>query len=264
MLCCRIRLLLRLLVSVATASEVAGYRRAVDDLSTLAIGRLAAALRALDGQSGVATRNALIEMFPDLIGPYVTASGELAATWYEDLRRQAVDTPYYATSSGTLNRERVEGLVRFGVKPLFGQSDATALSLLGGGVQRLIADAGRDTIDANAKRDVVSTSWSRVARPGCCDFCSMLAGRGAVYRSKEAAGMVIGRGVDPSEAFDEAGARKVGGIGGGVKSRGAREVGVSRYHDFCRCTVAPTFYEVGTYMNPRTGKPERALVPISD
>lgn len=229
---------------MASQSEVADYRNALATLNGRAQSDLAAALASLEGQPPVTVRDTLIEVFPELIGPYVTASGELAATWYEDLRRQALSTPYYATASGEVNTSRVGSLIRWGVKPLFGQSDSTVLSLIGGGVQRLIADASRDTIDLNAKKDVASVSWARVARPGACDWCLMLAGRGSVYRSKAAAGMVIGRGVDPSKAINADGSRKVGGMGGGIQARGARRLDSKGFHDDCHCTSVPTFYTI--------------------
>ena len=157
-----------------------------------------------------------------------------------------------------LNPGKIEGLVRWGVRPLFDQSESTPLSLIGGGVQRMVAGAARNTIDANARRDVASVAWSRVAQPDACEFCKMLAGRGAVYRSEAAAGMVIGRGVDPSQT-----AGRAGGQGRGVKARGSREVGADKFHDFCRCTAVPTFYEIGTYVDSR-GREVPALVPIGE
>lgn len=52
--------------------------------------------------------------------------------------------------------------------------------------------------------DGVFRQWRRVPKPGACDFCLMLATRGAAYRTKETA------------LFTEDG---------------------RRYHDFCRCTA---------------------------
>lgn len=244
---------------MATASEVAAYRSTLDDLTTLAIADLNNALMSLQGSPPVEVRNTLIAAFPELIGPYIVASGELTATWYEDLRRAALGGTMYATASGAVNSEQVNALVRWGVRPLFGQSQSTPLSLIGGGVQRMIAGAGRTTVDVNARRDVASTSWSRVARPGACEFCTMLAGRGAVYRSEAASGMVIGRGVDPSAT-----AGKRGGQGKGVKTRGAgeRALGSPDYHDFCRCVAKPTFYTISSWTNPSTGRTEQALQEI--
>lgn len=254
---------------MATQREIEEYRSAVGDLSALAVRDLSAALDSLNGQPPVTVRDSLIRLFPDLVLPYITASSELSAVWYEDLRARALSTPFYATTSGDVNQERIGALVRFGVKPLFGQSESTVLSLISGGVQRMVANAGRETIDVNAKKDVASVSWAREVNPSraksgkSCDFCIMLAGRGDVYRSEAAAGMVIGRGVDPSKALNADGSRKAGGQGQGVKARGSRTLNAKAFHDDCNCAVVPTFYEVGSYTNPQTGREERALVPIN-
>jgi hypothetical protein len=177
-----------------------------------------------------------MQLLPEVVGPYLTASGDLAGTWYEDLRAASVGGTYYATSSGAVNQARIDSLVRFGVKPLFGQGGSTVLSLIGGGVQRMMAGAGRDTISGNAQRDRVRVGVARIPRPGCCAFCSMLAGRGAVYSSEASAGGVVGRGVSA-----ESTAGKRGGQGRGVKARGNQAIGSSSFHDFCRCVSAPVF-----------------------
>lgn len=244
-------------LALVAALSVAQHRAQIDGLSTLVFGDLNRLLRSLEGKSPVVVRDTLLAAAPELVGPYLSASGDLTASWYEDLRRDAVGGTFYATSSGEVNSAQLNALVRYGVSPLFGQSASTALSLIGGGMQRMVAGASRDTIDTNARKDVVSTSWARVARPGACEFCTMLAGRGAVYRSASNAGLVIGRGVDPSVTKG-----KRGGQGQGVKARGNRAVGADKYHDFCRCTAEPTFYTVGSYTNPRTGRSESVLVPI--
>lgn len=252
----------RLWLALVAALSVAQHRAQIDGLSTLVFSDLNRLLSSLDGKSPILIRDTLLEVCPELVAPYLTASGDLTAAWYEDLRRDALGGTFYATSSGEVNKQQLDALVRYGVSPLFGQSASTVLSLIGGGMQRMVAGASRDTVVGNARKDVVSTSWARVARPGACEFCAMLAGRGAVYRSAANAGMVIGRGVDPSAAFDENGKRKRGGIGKGVQARGSRAVGADKYHDFCRCTAEPTFYTVGSYTDSRTGRVKPALMPI--
>jgi hypothetical protein len=200
---------------VVAASEVAAYRGAVNDLTTLAVSDLAAALRALEGDSPERVRNTLIRAFPGLVRPYLTAASELSATWYEDVRAQVTPAPFYAVAPAVApSASRVGALVRWGVAPLFGLSDSTPLSLIGGGMQRLVAGAGRDTIDANAIKDsrsgrFAATGWSRIAQSDACEFCTMLAGRGARYRSEGSAG------------------------------------GDSDYHDWCRCVAVPAFFEAG-------------------
>lgn len=225
-----------MVILLTTLASVNEFRRATDDLTTIALGEVNDLLAFLGDAPPVTVRNSLIQLLPEVVGPYLTASGDLAATWYEDLRAASVGGSYYATSSGAVNQARIDSLVRFGVKPLFGQSESTVLSLIGGGVQRLIAGAGRTTIENNAMRDRVRVGFARIPRPGCCAFCSLLAGRGAVYSSEAAAGGVQGRGVSA-----ESTAGKRGGQGKGVKARGSRAIGSNSFHDFCRCVTAPVF-----------------------
>ena len=221
---------------MTTAADVESYRRGVNDLSTLALRDVNEVLSFLGDADPVTVRNSLIQLLPEVVGPYITASGDLAATWYEDLRAASVGGTYYATSSGELNQARIDKLVRYGVKPLFGQSDAMVLSLIGGGVQRMVFGAGRTTITDNVMRDRVRVGYARIPRADCCAFCGLLASRGAAYNSAASAGGVVGRGVDASVT-----AGKRGGQGKGVKARGSRALGSDKYHDFCHCTVAPVF-----------------------
>lgn len=229
-----------MVILLTTLASVNEFRRATDDLTTVALGEVNDLLAFLGDAPPATVRDSLMQLLPEVVNPYLTASGDLAATWYEDLRAAAVGGSYYATSSGAVNQARIDSLVRYGVKPLFGQGGSTVLSLLGGGVQRLIAGAGRTTIESNAVRDRVRVGFARIPRPGCCAFCGMLASRGAVYPSKASAGGVVGRGVSA-----ESTAGKRGGQGKGVKSRnkgsGARAIGSNDYHDFCRCVAAPVF-----------------------
>lgn len=189
------------------------YRRTIETLAEAAIRELAGLLAAIASDDPAVVRRALIEYLPDMVTPYMGTAGEAAATWYEDERRRTGVAGYARAVETPADDGRWDSLARWGVRPLAGQSGSTVLSLVGGGVQRLIADSGRDTVDVNARADVgrgdiAATGWARVTRPGSCDFCTMLAGRGPVYRSK-------GSAVD-----------------------GPR----GDYHDNCHCVAKPTFY----------------------
>jgi hypothetical protein len=190
---------------MASLEQVNDYRTAVDDLSTLAIRDLNEVLGFVAEESPVNQRNSLIQMLPEVVTPYVATAGDLAATWYEDLRAAAIGGPFYATADVTVSTKQISALVRYGVKPLFGQSSSTVLSLMGGGVQKMVAGAGRATIDTNIARDRVKVGYARIPQAGCCAFCGLLASRKAVYRS-------------------------AGSAGEGKK-----------FHTFCRCVVTPVF-----------------------
>lgn len=221
---------------MTTEAVVSAYGRGVNDITTLALRDVNELLAFVSDANPTIVRDSLVQLLPQVIEPYILASGELAATWYEDLRASAVAGTFYATSSGELNQARVRALVGYAVKPLFGQSSSTVLTLMGGGVQRMVSGAGRDTISANIGRDRVRVGFARIPRTGCCSFCAMLASRGAVYASEASAGGVVGRGVDASVT-----AGRVGGQGRGVRARGNRAIGSNDYHDFCNCVATPVF-----------------------
>ncbi|MFJ9408572.1 hypothetical protein [Streptomyces sp. NPDC101393] len=76
--------------------------------------------------------------------------------------------------------------------------------------------SGRDLVDQASKGDRRVRGWARVTDDDPCHFCSMLASRGAVYRSQQLAG-----------------------------SAGDRESGdpeaLKRYHPMCHCQVVPVY-----------------------
>jgi len=90
--------------------------------------------------------------------------------------------------------------------------------------ERLILNAGRDTTIANVKRDRQARAWARETSPGCCWFCAMLATRGAVYSSAEAAGKASPTNGQMPTGLDEQGNEFV-----------------NRFHNNCRCRVVPVF-----------------------
>lgn len=220
---------------MATAAEVQVLRSSIDDLSTLAISDLNALLRQLGDVDPQSVRDALLEAYPQLVNRYASVAGEVTATWYEQVRPNSG----YAVAQGSVDAEQTNQLIRYGVRPLFGVGDATALSLLGGSLQRLIAGASRDTVGGNVAREQAAgtqITWARVPQAGCCAFCALLASRGAVYGSEKAASGVVGRGMERQLQTDRLG--RTSYRGKGVKARGSALIG-QQYHDFCRCTAAP-------------------------
>lgn len=55
-----------------------------------------------------------------------------------------------------------------------------------GAASRLVLDAGRDTVRASLAQDDRAEGWQRITSDTACDFCGMLAGRGAVYSADTA------------------------------------------------------------------------------
>lgn len=61
-----------------------------------------------------------------------------------------------------------------------------ALSQTTGAMSRLVLQSGRDTVLSTIREDRAAYGWQRVLGGGGCDFCRMLAGRGAVYKEDTA------------------------------------------------------------------------------
>jgi hypothetical protein len=63
---------------------------------------------------------------------------------------------------------------------------AAALTLAEGAAARLVLDGGRDTVTATVRGDRAAVGFQRVLGGAGCDFCRMLADRGAVYKEATA------------------------------------------------------------------------------
>ncbi|OJU39690.1 MAG: hypothetical protein BGN97_00270 [Microbacterium sp. 69-10] len=242
---------------MATSAQIEEFRTAQASLVSLGQAQLRDVLSTFSLSSDpAAVRDVLLRYFPD----FMTAFGDTAAVIGADFYDMVRDLPPSAGSVRAVfaqpaKTKQSEGVVRWAVNGLFtAEADWEAFeSLLLGAAQRLMLQPSRQTIDLLAQEDarsgrVAAVSWSRHVHPEraqshkSCDFCIMLAGRGPIYRSQEAAGSVIGRGSDRT-GFDEDGHRSAGGIGGGIRARGAQELAAS-FHDDCNCTTVPTFYEI--------------------
>lgn len=258
---------------MATPQQVEEFRTASQTLVTLAQSQLRDLLSAFAPSSSPdAVRDALLRYFPD----FMTAFGDTAAVLGADFYDMVRDLP---PSAGTVQTvfaqpakvKQSEGVVRWAVGALFAtEPDWGAFeSMLLGASQRLILQPARGTVDLLSRNDarsgrVAAVGWSRHVHPErarsrkSCDFCIMLAGRGPVYRSEEAAGSVIGRGSDRT-GLDDNGNRLSGGIGGGVRARGDQEL-AAEFHDNCNCTTVPTFYEI---QGRPGGRYPQVLAPIN-
>lgn len=154
------------------------------DLTTLAKRDLAAVWAHVSGLPAVQVRQALIDLLPAIADEYGLAAAALAADWYDDARdRAGAGGAFSAEPVDLPAQERFEALAVWGTSPLFAETPDTnsALALVGGGLQRIIADAHRLTVVEATKDDPEATGWSRVGVGKNCGFCQMLIGRGAVY-----------------------------------------------------------------------------------
>lgn len=128
-------------------------------------------------------RDALLEFVPLLVETYGDSAAAVSADWYDDQRSLArVGGAYRASMQPSPYLDSVEGTVRRAAGSLFTDVPTTALSILTPSVGKYVLAAGRQTIIRSTDRDPRASGWQRVTRPGACDFCRLLHGRGGVYR----------------------------------------------------------------------------------
>lgn len=163
------------------ASAVSLYRADLNHLVRLAQNDLSVLWR--QANTADEGRDLLLDVLPDLTQVYGSSAAALAADWYDELRTaKGIKGRFTAIAADLPNRGRTDALARWAVGPLFSDKPDFALALdkTQGGFQRIIANAGRDTVTGSSVRDPRARGWQREGN-GECDFCSMLIDRGAVY-----------------------------------------------------------------------------------
>lgn len=201
--------------------EPAELRSALVELNTLMVGDLAALWRAMDGQDVEFLREALQAELPGVVDPYLAASGDISATWYE---AQAPELAYVASPAALVDEGQLQSTARWAAGTVLTRSPVSPLDLLAGSMQRALFNESRETVLENAEAEP-GARWARHASANACEFCKMVATRGAVYTSEAAAGRVGGRG-------------STGKRGKGIRTRGDQAIG-DRYHDHCHCIAVP-------------------------
>lgn len=209
-----------------TLAEAQVHQQAIIDLTTLAQAELVATWRTVDLASPTEAAEATRDVLPVVVAAYSLAGATLAADFYESVREAAgVPGAFVADLFDQVAPERIDALIGWGLQPLVSPRAPSvlveptpdpdlALSRLSGGLQRIVANADRDTIAGNVERDPADARWARHASANACAFCALMATRDAVYRTEAAALRV-------TEA--RSGKQKLG----------------EKYHDDCRCTAVP-------------------------
>ena len=205
-------------------------RSALVDLNALMVSDLAALWRAVDGQDVEFLRDALQAEVPGVVDPYLAAAGDITADWYE---AQAPDLNYVARPAALVDEGQLQATARWAAGTVLTKSPVSPLDLLAGSMQRALFNESRETIVENAEVEP-GARWARHASANACEFCRMVATRGAVYTSESAASRVGGRGVDESTNIG----RRRGGRARGIRARGNQSIG-DKYHDHCHCIAVP-------------------------
>jgi hypothetical protein len=174
---------------VPTSRELRDYSRASRNVLNLALADLANIWATLNLTNPSEARDVLLRTMPALSDTYGSLAAAVAADWYDDLRvERAVPGSFTADLADTVDAARVEGSVQRIAGHLWTDTPEAALSALSGRLGKYVMQPGRDTILAATQRDPARPRWARhLMSPRRCEFCRMLAGRGAVYLSAETA-----------------------------------------------------------------------------
>ncbi|PLS31560.1 hypothetical protein Uis1B_0551 [Bifidobacterium margollesii] len=139
-------------------------------------------------------RNALLDLVPAIAAKYGNAGSVAAAEWYEQVRAKwfkeqtDIDTTYQPDDKA------IKETVRRLAGHLWDKDDGTPAdpdAMLKGmlaNMDRWVKAGGRETIAKATRRDPGKPRFARVPQGKTCGFCIMLASRGFVYSSAEAAG----------------------------------------------------------------------------
>lgn len=189
----------------------------------------------------------LRKVFGEIVRPYAHAAAVITARWYRELLPHSdfkptptVDLPDaridktvdWAINARTAKRVPEDLIPRDPVDVKVTTPNDVILGRVSGSSQRMINDASRTTVVRNAEKEGVK--WARLASADACEFCRLMALRGAVYNSY---GVVE----------DNIGVKRLVVVGRNGRARGKRQIGES-YHDCCRCVAVPV--RKGTEWNP--------------
>ena len=166
---------------LADAQEIRTIQKQVTDLAVADLGDL---FRLVQGMPPEAARNLLLDTVPALASTYGDMNAAAAAEWFESLREREVGSGFRARLASPVEATPVEQSILFSAEHLFTGDIDQMENYLHGRMLKWVNEPARETIINSIDADPAGYGWQRVARPGACKFCRMLAGRGGVYTRK--------------------------------------------------------------------------------
>jgi hypothetical protein len=165
---------------VATSPEVVRAQLAV--VTAAASQEVTSAVAGVTVERQVDAALAAVEL---IVPAYYDAAGTLAVAWYDEIRDESSPTVAYTPNIiGDPATDWIEREVEKYRRSLEVDIEAEVAAMLDE-ITRLAekeaARGFRDSITGNTRMDEDAIGWSRVARPGACKLCVMLADKGAVY-----------------------------------------------------------------------------------
>lgn len=172
---------------MATQAEVSTWAAEADALTTLVLAEFAAQASDLLVLAPSTAAGLIRDLAGDVATEFGSAASLLSAEWYDDLRPDAS----FAASLVDPDLDRLQNDLSWALRDLFAEVEdrAKAITLAAEVTDLAVANAGRNTIIENARRDPLEVRYARHASANACAFCAVLATRQAVYRSEDSAGI---------------------------------------------------------------------------
>lgn len=174
---------------MVSATDMTQLRQAQAGIRKLVETELADMISARARRGPVAIRNELMQVLPSLVDYYGEAAATVAGDWYEMVRDvENIPTKQRFRSELVIpdRLKEIEGTVERAASALFTDDPEAFLRSVRGPIGRYVIDASRATVIENTQNDPQASGWQRITRPGSCDFCRFLAGRGGVYKATTA------------------------------------------------------------------------------
>lgn len=169
------------------ATSPDAVRAVLAEVTSTATAEIAAAAAQVPVEQRVATTLAVL---PLVVPSYYDAAGSLAVAWYDELRDEAAPRTVFAPEIvGVPKTDWIEREVSKFQRTLEGDLEQEVQAILDEAnrlAEKEIARGYRGTILGNTHVDEDAIGWSRVARPGACKFCLMLADKGSVFTEETA------------------------------------------------------------------------------
>ncbi|TGB13848.1 hypothetical protein [Streptomyces sp. MZ04] len=211
---------------------VSRWRAAQAGLTTLLLRDLHGVRRLINPNRLQVTVPTWIEAVIAVVARYADVSATLAADFY-DGERDAAGVPgsFTAPLADPPPDDQVGASLRWATKDLWprDEADATlaqqepldarleaAMSKTDGAIDRLVLNAGRQTVREAVEQDRGAVAYARAAALSCCSFCALMSSRGAVYKDR-------------------------GAVGEDANDRFVGDDSVIKFHNFCRCQPLPVF-----------------------
>lgn len=165
--------------------------RQVNALSADAQARVLRVLESIEWTPGnvAECRELLVQALASVMPTYTDASAQAGADMYDAVRASQVGEALGATAASGYEPEATDGAVRAFVQDIVDGKPVEAFNAkVLDRVDRDIKRAANVSVAENAARDPLKPRYARVPTGAeTCSFCLMLASRGFVYTSREAA-----------------------------------------------------------------------------